>query len=194
MIGSSATLPATCQDSSADRVSEPIPQLADRSLKRSQVSLSVLLADVNPPPRPDELAAPGAAPETRTAACLVRPLRVLLVDDNRHVAAFLAVLLQSDGHDVCTARDGVAALRCVRAYRPEVVLLDIGLPGMSGCEVACRLRAREDTKHIFLAALTGYGRKDECDPFPEAGFDCHLVKPVELAELRRLLASVANGE
>ena len=184
-----ATLPMGCEDNSPDQVLQPDPQLAGASLKISQASLSVLLADGGLPACPE-----GSVANSRTAERHVRPLRVLLVDDNRHVAEFLAVLLRSDGHDVCVAADGVAALAVVRTHRPEVILLDIGLPGMNGYEVARRLRAWEEAKHIFLAALTGYGRRDHADPCPEAGFDCHLVKPVEPADLRRLLASVANGE
>jgi two-component system, sensor histidine kinase len=88
----------------------------------------------------------------------------------------------------------MAALAGVRLCRPDVVFLDIGLPGLDGYEVARRLRAQEDTKHIFLAALTGYGRKENYDQRPEAGFDRHFVKPVEPSDLRRLLASLANGK
>jgi len=117
---------------------------------------------------------------------------VLLVDDNRYLAELLAVLLRSDGHDVHIARDGLAALDCVRTYRPEVVLLDLQLPVMSGYEVACRLRACEDTNHIFLAAVTGYRWEDDCDQSHNAAFDCHLVKPVEPTMLRSLLAFAAN--
>jgi CheY-like chemotaxis protein len=118
-----------------------------------------------------------------------RPLRVLLVDDNRALAELTAVLLRSDGHDVHIACDGPSALECVPAYRPDVIFTDISLPGMSGCTLASTLRAREETKHIFLAAVTGYALED----YPEADFDCHFAKPVDPDVLRRLLADVANG-
>ena len=122
----------------------------------------------------------------------VRPLRVLLVDDHHLVAKVMAVLLRLDGHDVHIANDGAAALRHVDKCRPGVIFLDIGLPGMNGYEVAKRLRAREDTREIFLAALTGYGRAEDREQFRKAGFDDHLIKPVDFVDLRRMLTSVAN--
>jgi two-component system CheB/CheR fusion protein len=122
----------------------------------------------------------------------IPPLRVLLVDDNGLVAKLLAMLLRLDGHEVRIVDSGFAALSCVPMYQPQVILLDINLPDMSGYEIASRLRGREDSKDIFLAAVTGYGRKEDGDDFRLAGFDCHLVKPVDAGELRRLLASVAG--
>src|SRR5947209_6811901 len=87
------------------------------------------------------------------------PLRILVVDDSRDGADSLALLLSVLGHRVRTAYDGLAALDVSGTFLPEVVLLDIGLPGMDGCEVACRLRERADTRDAVLVACTGYGRE-----------------------------------
>jgi CheY-like chemotaxis protein len=116
-----------------------------------------------------------------------RRLRVLIVDDNPYLSELMAVLLRSDGHEVHIARDGARALELVRAYPPAVVLLDIDLPVMNGYEVASRLRAGEDTRHIFLAAVSGYVQNDRDDTHDPV-FDCYLVKPVDPEQLRRLLA------
>jgi PAS domain S-box-containing protein len=114
--------------------------------------------------------------------------RVLVVDDNRDAAESLAKFLALSGHDVRTAHDGKAALEAARAFRPEVVLLDIGLPGMDGYQVARRLREQEGERHAFLAALTGYGQEDDRRRSREAGFDAHLVKPTDPDDLLALVA------
>jgi len=111
--------------------------------------------------------------------------RILVVDDNHDSAESLALLLELQGHDVRTAFTGPAAIETASAFRPEIVLLDIGLPGMDGYEVARRLRA--DLGRVRLIALTGYGRDEDRDRSREAGFDHHLVKPVDLEALKRML-------
>lgn len=194
MIPASAALPPRCRTNGADPFLEVTQKCAELRGKRSAVPLSRRLTGEVRHTRPQVLASEEPTSAWEVAACSVRPLRVLLVDDNRYLAELLAVLLRSAGHHVQVAYDGLAALECVRAYRPEVVLLDIHLPGISGYEVASRLRAREDTKHLFLAALTGDGLKDGFDQSRETDFDCHLAKPLEPRVLRRLLASVANGD
>ena len=113
--------------------------------------------------------------------------RVLLVDDHLDAAASLAKLLRMQGHQVCLAHDGPAALETAAAFRPEIVLLDIGLPGMDGFEVARRLRS-EGLKDAVIAALTGYGRDEDRKRSQMAGIDVHLVKPINLDILRGLLA------
>lgn len=113
--------------------------------------------------------------------------RLLVVDDNRDSAESLALLLEMYGHEVQMAFEGLAALEMARTFRPEVVLLDIGLPGMDGYEVARRLRAGQES-HLVLVALTGYGQDDDRRLSREAGFDHHLVKPVDLQELARVIA------
>jgi CheY-like chemotaxis protein len=100
------------------------------------------------------------------------------VDDNRDSADSLATLLRLIGNDVRTAYDGRQALEAVAAYQPDLVLLDIGLPGMDGYAVARALRAGHSDSRIRLVALTGYGRDEDRRRSAEAGFDHHLVKPV----------------
>jgi CheY-like chemotaxis protein len=107
------------------------------------------------------------------------PRRVLVVDDNVDAAESSAFLLRFSGHEVEVAHDGEAALRVVRDFRPEVVLLDIGLPGKSGYDVARELRARPEGEGIILAAVTGYGQDDDRRRAREAGFDYHLTKPLD---------------
>ena len=118
--------------------------------------------------------------------------RVLIVDDNEDAAETLALLLRGDGHEVRTAHDGSAALREAEAFRPEIVFLDIGLPGMDGYAVAQRMRQEPTSAGILLVALTGYGQDEDRRRSREAGFDHHLVKPVEPAALQQLLACPAH--
>jgi CheY-like chemotaxis protein len=113
--------------------------------------------------------------------------RFLVVDDNRDSAESLALLLKVKGYEVQTAYDGVAALERARVIQPDVVLLDIGLPRMDGYEVARRLR-QEGGRQAVLVALTGYGTNEDLQRSREAGFDHHLIKPVELDALDELLA------
>jgi signal transduction histidine kinase len=119
--------------------------------------------------------------------------RVLVVDDNTDGAESLAQLLRLDGHAVEVAHDGPAALDAAAEFRPQVMVLDIGLPGMDGFEVARRLRARPDGRDLVLVALTGYGRDDDRALSRAAGFDHHLVKPAELDALRRILTLTPTG-
>jgi two-component system CheB/CheR fusion protein len=114
--------------------------------------------------------------------------RVLVVDDNADAAECLAVLLRLAGHDVCLAPDGPSALDAAAAYRPEVVLLDIGLPGLSGHDVARQLRAAPEGRELLIVAVSGWGQEDDHRRSEEAGFDHHLVKPVDPDALRRLVA------
>jgi two-component system CheB/CheR fusion protein len=114
--------------------------------------------------------------------------RVLVVDDNVDMADSLALLLSLRGYEVDTAYDGQAALKKAASFHPEVVLLDIGLPGLDGYEVATRLRRRRRTAKSLLVALTGYGGEDDQLRARQAGFDHHLTKPVNPAVIYRLLA------
>jgi len=133
-----------------------------------------------PAPVSDAPPEPAASPQ----------LRVLVVDDSEDAVESLALLLRLWGHDVMTATDGATALDLVSRKAPHVVLLDIGLPGLSGYEVAKRIRAREGGKDIVLVALTGYGQADDRRRAKEAGFTVHLVKPVVPETLQRLLAGM----
>lgn len=129
--------------------------------------------------------APGAQPEDATAFG-----RILVVDDNIDAADTLAMLLRLLGAEVEIARDGPGALAMHAAFRPEVVLLDIGLPGMDGLEVARRIRAEHGRDQVVLIALTGWGQEEDLRRSREAGMDHHLVKPVSFDTLERLLAGL----
>lgn len=114
--------------------------------------------------------------------------RILVVDDSVDSAETLAELLKIWGHDVRVAHDGETAIPAAREYRPEVVLLDIGLPGMDGFAVAAQLR-KEGLGGRLLVALTGYGEQQDRDRAQEVGFDHHLVKPIDPDSLQKLLAT-----
>jgi len=114
--------------------------------------------------------------------------RILVVDDNRDSAECLALLLRVSGYDVMTAYDGKAALEVAQTFYPEIMLLDIGLPGIDGYELVQRLRKLEGLKEVLLVALTGYGQEEDRRHALAVGFDQHLTKPVCFDTLHRLLA------
>jgi CheY-like chemotaxis protein len=118
------------------------------------------------------------------------PRRVLIVDDNEDSANSLAMILKLGGHETASVYTAVDALQRAAAFRPDVVLLDIGLPGMDGYEVAQKMRELPGLRDIRLVAVTGYGRSDDRLRAREAGFDDHLIKPVEYAVLERALAGI----
>ena len=120
-----------------------------------------------------------------------RAHRVLIVDDNADAAASMAMLARAWGHEVVVANDGPSALDAAERFSPERALVDIGLPGMDGYEVARRLRAVPGHSNLFLVAMTGYGRTEDRDKALAAGFDMHLVKPGDLETLEDLLANGA---
>ena len=137
------------------------------------------------------VAAPAAtAPIPKSAPPSVRR-RILVVDDNRDSADSLAILLTAMGHDARVAYDGQEAIELATQYRPDTVLLDIGLPGKSGYEVARELRSAYDRSQLVLIAVSGYGQDEDRRRGREAGFDHHLVKPVHLAELEAMIGSLA---
>jgi CheY-like chemotaxis protein/nitrogen-specific signal transduction histidine kinase len=119
-------------------------------------------------------------------------LRVLVVDDNVDSADSMALLLSLDGHEVRTAFDGSSALTEAAEFQPRAVLLDIGLPGMDGYEVARRLRELPGLRDVLMIAITGYGQQDDRARSKAAGFDHHLVKPVDPEHLSRLLSSLTQ--
>ena len=116
------------------------------------------------------------------------PLRVLVVDDNRHAAESLEILLRLWGHKPMVAFDGRDGLDVARKFRPDVALLDIGLPHMDGYAVAKALRRSDDLAGILLVAMTGYGQDEDRRRALEVGFNHHLVKPIDLQLLERLLS------
>jgi CheY-like chemotaxis protein/two-component sensor histidine kinase len=118
--------------------------------------------------------------------------RVLIVDDNRDSADSLAMLMQITNNEAYLAHDGEEAVAAVEKHRPEVVLLDIGLPKFDGHEVCRRVRKEPWGKDIVIIALTGWGQEDDRRKSQEAGFDGHLVKPVDYEKLLELLGSLTN--
>jgi PAS domain S-box-containing protein len=141
---------------------------------------------------PALLAAGTESPASEPAVLpQARSLRVLVVEDNLDAAESLATLLRLWNHDVQVVHDGLSALDAARAQKPEVVLLDIGLPGLDGFEVARKLRDEAGLENTLLVAMTGYGQPEDRRRSREAGIHHHFVKPVEPLVLRNLLAGVA---
>jgi len=114
------------------------------------------------------------------------------VDDNVDAAAALEMLLQESGHLVRVAHTGTTGLAAALDFRPDVVLLDIGLPELDGWKVAERIRQQPTLHDIVLVAMTGYGQKTDRQRSQRAGFDHHFVKPVEFGKLRQFLAAVSE--
>jgi len=137
----------------------------------------------------DRAASKSAIHDDRTSG---GALRILVVDDNPDVAASLAMMLKMVGNDVRIAHDGQEGLSMADEFRPAVVLLDIGLPKMNGYEMARQIRQHDWGKNLVLIALTGWGQDEDRRQSTEAGFNHHLVKPVKLAPLLKLLAGVVE--
>jgi PAS domain S-box-containing protein len=140
------------------------------------------------------VSAPGADPAVTPAPPELRcapGLRLLLVDDNVDACNMLAILLRHDGHAVQAVHTGPDGLQAALAWRPDVVLLDIGLPGIDGYQVARRLHRDPAMQNTKLVALTGYGADSDLQLAREAGFDAHMLKPVDLGELQKLLAALS---
>jgi CheY-like chemotaxis protein len=113
--------------------------------------------------------------------------RVLIVDDNNDAAATMEILLRSLGHETRVVHTGIEALDVAPEFKPDVVLLDIGLPGLDGYEVARRLRELKTGRSFQIVAVTGWGQEADKRKSEEAGFDVHLVKPVAVADLEKAL-------
>ena len=128
-----------------------------------------------------------ASSDASSSVVMQNPKRVLVVDDNRDAGDSLAALIELLGHQATVLHDGRDALTVALSHAPDLILLDIGLPGMDGYEVARRLRATRETEKIRLIACTGYGREDDVRRINDAGFDGYLVKPVSAAQLEQVL-------
>jgi CheY-like chemotaxis protein len=115
---------------------------------------------------------------------------LLVVDDNKDAAVSLAMLLRLQGHEVRVAHDGPSALELATSYHPDMVFLDIGMPGMDGYEVARRLRQQPGLENTVLAALSGWRQQEDRRRSKEAGFNHHLVKPLEPKALDELLVEL----
>lgn len=126
-------------------------------------------------------------------AAPARPRRVLVVEDNADARAMLVFLLKRDGHDVRSASDGASAIAEAESFVPEIVLLDVGLPGLDGYDVARQLRASPRTAEALLVALTGYGQEEDREKAFAAGFDHHLLKPAELAQVLEVMRMERAG-
>jgi PAS domain S-box-containing protein len=135
----------------------------------------------------------ASSPPTEKARPTGPSLRVLVVDDNVDTVTTLAMLVQESGHEIRAAYDGLAVLEAALDYRPNVVLLDIGLPGLNGFEVAKQLRQQPALQNAMLVAMTGYGRDSDRRRSQEAGFDHHLVKPGDFGKVLEILATVSES-
>jgi CheY-like chemotaxis protein len=141
-------------------------------------------------PEPHESAASRDAPVPASAAAEAR--RVLVADDNRDGADIMALLLQQSGYDVSVAHSGPDALTAAAQNKPEIAILDIGMPGMNGYEVAQRIRREAWGKQMLLIALTGWGQEDDRRKAFDAGFDHHLIKPIDPQALEALMACASR--
>jgi PAS domain S-box-containing protein len=220
--GSPAEVVVTVRDTGVGIAAEMLPRVfemftqVDRSLGRAQGGLGIGLALVRSlvqlhggsvevksdgPARGSEFTvrlpllsrprSPSSGRGVRPPAALPSQ-RILVVDDNRDAADTLGMLLKFLGADVRAVNDGPAALDALRAFRPAVVLMDLGMPGMDGYEVARQVRREAEFRDVTLIALTGWGQEEDRRRTLEAGFDHHLVKPVDLDALRGLLDALAS--
>jgi CheY-like chemotaxis protein len=139
------------------------------------------------PARADEKAADASEGDAGSSAGDSPRYRILVVDDNADAAAALASLLKTHGHEVLAVNEGNKALSAAEGFRPQIVMLDVGMPGMNGLELARRLRQRNGSPRPFIVAVTGWAKPEDEALSREAGFDLHLVKPVEEPELLKVI-------
>jgi PAS domain S-box-containing protein len=152
-----------------------------------QGSEFVVRLPVAAPPRPR-----ASSPPAETARPTATSLRVLVVDDNVDTVTTLALLAKESGCDVRTAFDGSTVLEAALDYRPDVVLLDVGLPGLNGYEVVRQLRQQPALQNAVVVAMTGYGGEGDLQRSFAAGFDHHLVKPADFGKVLKILATVSE--
>jgi two-component system, sensor histidine kinase len=136
---------------------------------------------------------PQRASNTSDHSTPKKCVRIVVVDDDRDTAAMMSTLLRMAGHEVEAAHDGAGALQAVSRFKPEVVLLDLGMPDIDGLEIARRLRRTPDGDKLLLIALTGHCRTDHVAAARAAGFDHHVAKPVDLNVVRRLVTQPAGS-
>ncbi len=134
--------------------------------------------------------APTATP---TSVPPVGPCRVLVADDNRDAAEALTLLLQITGYEVVTAHTGNEALEVAKQTRPHACILDIGMPGLSGYDVACALRSQSWGRDVLLVAVTGWGQSQDVERAMAAGFDRHFTKPVDPGTIEQVLADFSRA-
>jgi CheY-like chemotaxis protein len=119
--------------------------------------------------------------------------RILVVDDNVDSAESMAMMLKLSGHDVAMAHDGLEAVNLAQEFQPDLALLDLGMPKLDGYEAARSIRRQPWGQGIMLVALTGWGQAEDKRRSREAGFDAHLVKPVDFDALEKLVATSKDG-
>jgi CheY-like chemotaxis protein len=120
------------------------------------------------------------------------PRKIVVADDNQDAAESLKMLLELDGHEVHTVHDGEQAVQAAAALRPDLMLIDIGMPRLNGYEAAHRIRAQPEGKAIQLVALTGWGQLEDRERAAQAGFDRHLTKPVDHDVLQKILQQLGD--
>jgi CheY-like chemotaxis protein/two-component sensor histidine kinase len=142
---------------------------------------------VHLPVMPAERRPQDNAPQAKPKAATKR--RILIVDDNLDFAASMKLLLQTQHHEVEIAQDGLAAIETAKAFNPDIVLLDLGLPGLNGYETAQRLRAMQELRDVRLIAVSGYAQEEDRQRSQRAGFDTHLKKPVDFHHILEVIES-----
>jgi CheY-like chemotaxis protein len=139
---------------------------------------------------PVSVARKAAWPDADDALSPPAPHRILIADDNADSAESMGMLLRLMGNDVRIASDGLEAVEQAASFQPDIVLMDIGMPRLDGYEAARRIRNQDWSRDTLLVAVTGWGPSDDSDEATAAGFDCHFTKPLDPAELRRLVSGV----
>jgi CheY-like chemotaxis protein len=150
----------------------------------------IVLPCVSEVPQADSARASAAVARRDAAECK----RILVVDDNADAAESIAVLLRLEGHEVKTVGDAQQALECCQVFAPGAVVLDIGLPGMDGYELARRLRKLPGAKDALYIALTGYGQKEDRAAAAAAGFHHHFIKPADPRAIYAVISENLRGE
>jgi CheY-like chemotaxis protein len=147
-----------------------------------------------PPQENEKEKAPGSPTTAEAAAApTTSSHRILIVDDNKDAADSMALLVETAGHSARTAYDGHQALDLASAFAPDVLLLDLGVPGLNGFEIARRIRRQPWGRRVALIAVTGWGQEQDRRRTKEAGFDAHLIKPVGTADLLSALRACARS-
>jgi PAS domain S-box-containing protein len=148
---------------------------------------AIILPLVSAPARADETPLDASERDTESTLADAPRYRILVVDDNADAAAALASLLKTHGHEVVAVNEGADALNASEGFRPQIILLDVGMPGMNGFELARSLRERNGSPRPFIVAVTGWAKLEDEARSREAGFDLHLLKPVDEPELLKMI-------
>lgn len=125
------------------------------------------------------------------ANLLAKRLRILVVDDNADITTSLSMLLELKGHEVQTAGDGIEAIVAAGSFKPQVILMDIGMPRLNGYDAASKIRSHTWGVDIILIALTGWGQEQDRSQAQKSGFDHHITKPIQLEALKQLLCNIS---